>query len=269
MEPNLGAAALRSLAALPGGGVLAAGTTYGSNSRGVVLRLSPSGARDHAFGADGLATLRFGYKHRCAAEAIAVQGDGKVLVAGYIVAKGRGAKERLAVTRLLPNGAVDRSFGHRGLVSRRVGSQSRATAIAVQRNGKILVAGRSRRRAGIQELLLRLTAAGRFAQGFGRNGISSSKAPVDPKRPGSANGAEPKQILPRPHGYVVARNGPGLPLLAYRHDGKVEPRSARGAVAADGREFGPPAATLQRGKLVLVRGVDKFTAFQVQRLLLH
>ena len=214
-----------------------------------------------------MATLAFGYRHRCGAEAIAVQPDGRVLVAGFVVGKARhGTVQRLAVMRLLANGAVDRSFGHRGLVSVALGTDARATAIAVERDGEILVAGRSDKRNGVRELLLKLTSRGRFARGFGKGGISSSKAPVDPKRPGSANGAEPKQILLRPHGYVVVRTGPGRPLLYYRRDGQLEPGFAKGVVAPESRAFGPPVAATQHGKLVLVRDTYKPDSFQLQRL---
>jgi uncharacterized delta-60 repeat protein len=269
VEPRV-SAALRSIAALRDGGLLAAGNKYGGNSRAEVLRLTASGARDRAFGAGGLATLGFGYRHRCGVEAIAVQPDGRVLVAGYVEVRHKHRQiERLAVMRLLANGAPDRGFGRGGLVERRLGSQSRATAVTVQANGRILVAGRSGKGAATREVLMKLTPAGEVDRDFGRGGITLSPAPVDPKNPGSVGGAAPQKILITATGYVVARTGPGRPLVGYRRDGSLEPRFGRGALAAESRQFGAPAVALRRRKLVVVRDVRKPESFQVQRLFLH
>jgi uncharacterized delta-60 repeat protein len=269
VEPGVDAP-LRSIAALRGGGVLVAGTRYGGKPRAEVLRLTASGARDRAFGTGGLATLTFGYRHRCGVEAIAVEPDGRILVAGFVVAERRHRpEERLAVMRLRVDGAPDRSFGRGGLLTTRLGPQSRATAIAVQANSRILVAGRSGRGANSKEVLLKLTPAGELDPDFGRGGITLSQAPIDPKNPGSVGGAEPRQILVTASGYVVARTGPGRPLVGYEREGRLEPGFARGAVAAESRELGSPAVAMRSGKLLVVRDVRKTEAFQVQRLLLH
>ena len=264
--PNLGRALPHSLATLRGGGVLLAGTSLGGRSRGVVGRISASGARDRAFGKGGLATLTFGYRHRCGAEALAVQRDGRILVAGYVVGKLRHRTvERLAVMRLLADGKVDRSFGRGGVVSVARGVEARATAIVVQRDGQILVAGRSRERKRATELFLRLSAAGRLERGFGHGGIASIR-PADGSKGSPRGNVEPTQILIRPHGYLVVGKGPGLPIVSYDHRGHADPRFAAGLVPADSRNLGAPAAALQRGRLVVARSTRTPETFEVRRL---
>jgi uncharacterized delta-60 repeat protein len=266
VEPDLGRAQARFLATVRGGGVLLGGTFLGGNTRGVVARLSTSGARDRGFGKDGVATVAFGYHGRCGADAIAVQPDGRILVAGYVDGKVRGRTvERLAVMRLLADGEVDRGFGRAGLVSVTRGTEARATAIAVEPDGEIVVAGRSRARRQVRELLLRLSPGGRIDRGFADRGISA----IPPSH--AANGrrapnVEPTQILIRPAGYLVIAKGPGRPLVSYDRRGRADRRFAAGVVALDSREFGTPAATPQGGRLVLARTRYKPPTFQVQRL---
>jgi uncharacterized delta-60 repeat protein len=266
VEPDLGRAQARFLATLRGGGVLLGGTSLGGNPRGVLARLSPSGARDRGFGKDGIAILAFGHRGRCGADAIAVQPDGRILVAGYVVGRVPGRTvERIAVMRLLADGEIDRSFGRGGLFSVARGTEARATAIAVEPDGEIVVAGRSRAHKQVRELLLRLSVGGRLDRGFADRGISA----IPPSH--AANGrpalnAEPTQILIRPAGYLVIGKGPGQPLIFYDRRGRADRRFAAGVVALDSREFGTPAAAAQGGRLLLARTRYKPPTFQVQRL---
>jgi hypothetical protein len=70
--------------------------------------LRPDGTPDPSFSKDGIAASPV------AACALAVQPDGKVVVAGSI---GRGNPGRdVALVRFLANGRIDRGFGRRGLV---------------------------------------------------------------------------------------------------------------------------------------------------------
>jgi uncharacterized delta-60 repeat protein len=266
VEPGLGRDQLHLLATLRGGGVLIGGSSIGSNPRGVVVRFSASGARDRAFGKGGIATLAFGYRGRCGAEAIAVQADGRILVAGYVQGRARGRTvERLAVMRLLADGRVDRSFGRGGLVRVARGTEARATAIAVEPDGEIIVAGRSRAHKQVSGLLLKLSAAGGLERGFGDRGVAAIPAPdaVDGRQ---TPNVEPSQILIRPAGYLVVGKGTGQPLTFFDHRGRADRRFAVGIVAPQGRDFGTPAAALQGGRLLLARTTTKPATFQVQRV---
>jgi uncharacterized delta-60 repeat protein len=94
--------------------------------------------------------------------AMAVQPDGKIVVAGGGGPAPEGGKEFGAVARYLPNGGLDRSFGGGdGVVLMR--QQQPFTAVALQRDGRIVLA------APIGEVV-RLLPDGRFDGNFGVRG---------------------------------------------------------------------------------------------------
>jgi uncharacterized delta-60 repeat protein len=96
---------------------------------------------------------------------MAVQRDGKIVVAGGAGLAPEGGREFGAVVRYLPSGRLDRSFGGGdGVVLMR--QQRPFTAIALQKNGRILVASPIGGRAG----LTRLLPNGALDKSFGEDG---------------------------------------------------------------------------------------------------
>ncbi len=69
----------------------------------------------------------------------AIQADGKILAAGYTW---DGTKYNFALARYNTNGSLDNTFSDDGMQMTDLGSsESKANAIAIQIDGKILVAG--------------------------------------------------------------------------------------------------------------------------------
>jgi uncharacterized delta-60 repeat protein len=96
------------------------------------------------------------------ANALARQPDGKFLVAGE-VRHPNGTWSHAAVTRFLPDGQVDSAFGQygTGLASTPGSVFSGARAVAVQPDGKVVVAGYTRGLGvGFDLFIARLTASG-------------------------------------------------------------------------------------------------------------
>lgn len=128
-----------ALALGPDGTIAVAGTTVAPRRRPTawVLRLDPEGGLDRAFGAAGRAPLGLGGAAQ--AEAVAVADDGSLLAAGFT---GTGPNERPWLVRLTPQGRLDPDFG---LVGRArldfLPRGARATALAVRRDGGVVVAG--------------------------------------------------------------------------------------------------------------------------------
>ena len=115
-------------------------------------RLLSAGALDPSFSLDGKATnpLRIGLGndvHTLFAADVAVQTDGKTVVAGSLQREDFGGQSDFAVARFNFDGTIDKTFGdprfpgvafaHRG---KRHGDDL-AHAVAIQPDGKILVAG--------------------------------------------------------------------------------------------------------------------------------
>ncbi len=80
----------------------------------VIVRLDAGGHLDTGFGEAGMRTIAFNAptSGRDACHAIAIQPDGRIVVAGSTAAP--GASGDLALARLWPDGRLDRGFGDRG-----------------------------------------------------------------------------------------------------------------------------------------------------------
>jgi uncharacterized delta-60 repeat protein len=91
-----------------------------------------SGGLDHTFGVRGKVLTDFGGGSFESAQALAIQSDGKILVAGRSSVSG-------ILARYNSRGRLDRQFGAQGKVLTDLGVQ----ALAIQSDGKIVVAGAS------------------------------------------------------------------------------------------------------------------------------
>ena len=112
----------------------------------VVTRFRADGTLDTGFGAGGHVVIDIdGDENGCAA--IAVQPDGRILAAGW-----SRSPDRMALVRLTAAGALDASFGGgSGRVLLAFGDSttaSEATSLAMQSDGRILVAGSYRPASG-------------------------------------------------------------------------------------------------------------------------
>jgi uncharacterized delta-60 repeat protein len=105
------------------------------NSVMLVKRLNPNGAPDTTFDGDGTAVIDVGPGTDEFANAAALQGDGKIVLAGYV----QGAL--VAVARLNPNGSPDTTFSADGKTTIDFGFPTFGEAVALQPNGRIVVAG--------------------------------------------------------------------------------------------------------------------------------
>ncbi|HEY0427715.1 MAG TPA: FG-GAP-like repeat-containing protein, partial [Pyrinomonadaceae bacterium] len=118
------------------------GSTLGADFG--VVRFNSNGSLDAAFDGDGKVTTNFGNTRFDAAKAIALQADGKIIVAG--VSGTGGFNTDFALARYNADGSLDTTFDGDGLVLTDIGAGTADTAYAVtiQTDGKIVVAGDSR-----------------------------------------------------------------------------------------------------------------------------
>jgi len=109
------------------------------------------------------------------------QPDGKLVVAGVEWKKGDMIIQQSIITRFLPDGQLDNSFGAQGTAKLITGNKNGAQAISLQTDGKIVVAANETiiQQQGNSVTLLsrpfiaRLNADGSPDAGFGTNGILS------------------------------------------------------------------------------------------------
>jgi len=110
-----------------GGGV----APEGGREFGAAARYLPDGRLDRSFGAgDGVVLLR----QQRPFTAVALQENGRILVASPIGG-------RAGLTRLLPNGVLDKSFGEGGYLYGGASTSFFPTSLAVGKSGRIFVGG--------------------------------------------------------------------------------------------------------------------------------
>ena len=106
-----------------------------------LARYDPNGSLDLTFGSGGKVTTDLGGTQE-AAEDVAIQPDGKIVVAGHTGAPYSSDSSDFVVARYIPNGGLDPTFGVGGVVRTHfAGFSDAALAIALQPDGKIVAAG--------------------------------------------------------------------------------------------------------------------------------
>ncbi len=126
----------RGLAIQADGKIVAVGETSSPDDF-ALARFNPNGSPDMSFSGDGLQTTDFGggFSFDGASDA-AIQGDGKVVAVG-------GAGGDFGLARYNTNGSLDSSFSGDGLQTTDFlfGAGDSASDVAIQANGRIVVAG--------------------------------------------------------------------------------------------------------------------------------
>ncbi len=118
------------------GNIVVAGHTHGNFA---LARYTPSGALDLSFDADGKVTTHFGSGGAFAYD-VAVQEDGKIVAAGYA---DNGSNTDFGVARYRTNGSLDGEFGSGGMAMVDFGSYDKGCGLALQDDGKMVIAGQS------------------------------------------------------------------------------------------------------------------------------
>ena len=169
-----------SVAALPGGGVLAAGLT--SDGRDFVERLLPGGALDSSFATAGVYLTP--YVTNFPPARLLIRPDGRIVLVGTMVdpALADAAREptSLLLVGLTAAGAADPSFGSAGVTGAQVGQRSShagadsfATGAGLTAGGAVVVAAAaSDTRGDIRGALARFTPAGVLDVGFASRGVA-------------------------------------------------------------------------------------------------
>lgn len=139
--------------------------------------IAAPGDLDPTFGAGGIVTTDF-FGSDNFATAIAVQPDGKIIVAGEALS---GTQKTFALIRYNSDGSIDATFGSDGKVLTTFSDRdSRAYEIVLQPDQKIVLAGDSFHGDPLSDsdfALARYNSEGTLDQSFGSGGLSSA-API-------------------------------------------------------------------------------------------
>lgn len=162
------------VAVQPDGRIIAAGKGAGGGF--ALVRLDSGGHLDPTLGGDGAVVAGFTpaspQDAGGTARGMALQPDGKIVSVGYV---GNTAFD-IGVARHNADGSLDTTFSGDGMVTADFGGTEFGNAVAVQPDGKIVVAGNG----GAAVALLRYNANGTPDTGFGTgNGRTSVRFPGD------------------------------------------------------------------------------------------
>jgi uncharacterized delta-60 repeat protein len=160
-----------ALAIQKDGKIVAAGFSNANGSGDyddfALARYNANGSLDRSFGSGGKVVTEIG-AFSDAAYAVAIQGNGKIVAAGYTCC---GSFD-FALARYNKNGSLDRSFGSGGKVLTNFSGSfyGEAHAVAIQENGKIVAAGVSTATGYDDFALARYNANGSLDTSFGSGG---------------------------------------------------------------------------------------------------
>jgi uncharacterized delta-60 repeat protein len=167
-------------------------------------RLLAAGDLDPTFSGDGRQTINLGFLS--AGSDVAVQADGKIVVAGA-ASSPSGATSDAVVVRFNTDGSLDGSFGSGGVARIDFGGNEFFTSVAILGNGKIVAGGQH---SDGQWLLARFTSGGvrDAGSGFGgTDGVQLGAGRIDELA------LQGNQIITGSFGIPVDHN------LVRRHDG--------------------------------------------------
>lgn len=253
----------------PDGRIVVAGGTGTGEEGFLVARYTPGGVLDRSFGTNGF--VRTPIDGVAFAHAIARQHDGKIVVAGISYVKSHQA---FALARYNAAGSLDRSFGSGGVVTTLIDDWDDARGVAIQPDGKIVVAGAA---SGCcvddnslwDFALARYRPDGSLDPGFGDGGVVTT--PI-----GTYTRDWAKAVVLQPDGKLIVvgdttneRTQGGFALAGYLPNGSLDSGFGSGGRVIHLGPYGGSleAVALQPDGKVVAAGASAGRGFAVVRLL--
>ena len=150
----------------PNGAIVASGAGLDHTD---VVRYNANGSPDNSFGVGGKLVLA----GTLVGQGLVLQGDGKLVLVGGATEVTAPATARFVVMRLDADGSPDTSFGNAGKVDKAFNESARASAVALQRDGKIVAVGARVLSANANFIAARYNTDGSLDVGFGVGGVLS------------------------------------------------------------------------------------------------
>ena len=239
--------------------VIVGNRNNGKSNDIVVLRYSKDGTLDADFGKsndgtpDGVVNISLGEGNDFGTD-VAVQADGKIIVAGY---HEEGTSTNIAVLRLNTDGTLDASFGKGndgtpdGIVNISLGDGNDiANAVGLTADGKIVIAGTTTAKDGSSNIVVgRLNADGTADAKFGVDGSDGTPDGFTAVSLGDGNDVAEDIAVAKDGTIVVAgTHGPkgnsNIAVLRFTADGKLDPSFGK---SADGTPDGVASFSLGEG----------------------
>jgi uncharacterized delta-60 repeat protein len=245
-----------SVAIQSDGRIVVAGLSSGILDDFAVVRYNADGSLDTSFGVGGMVTTDFRGGEDAGA-GVALQLDGKIVVAGRAYNYGGSNSDDFALVRYNANGSLDTSFGAGGMVLTAIGSgEDSGTSLAIQSDGKIVVAGYSYSISNNDDFaVVRYNADGSLDTSFGMGGKVTT--PIGGTRDRAYSVALQSDGRIVVAGYCTMGSHEDFALVRYNADGSLDTSfGAGGKVTTDfggsSNDDGYGVALQSDGKIVVV-----------------
>lgn len=213
--------------ALSDGKILVCGTTNntGTLPKIAVLRLLSTGVLDSAFGIGGVTTIAITASFNIS-QKMAVQSDGKIVVAGYNTSPD---PSDFLIVRFTADGQIDADFGTNGAVLTDMGGVDTLRSMAIQSDGKIVVAGETNQSPFLNIAIARYLPNGVLDNTFNGNGKIITSVNSNSFNMAYAVAIQPNGKILVAGGTVLGNfdfavlrfNPHGSPDLTFNQDGQV------------------------------------------------
>ena len=260
------------------GKFVAGGYTHGvqGNLDFALARYNANGTLDTSFGSKGK-VITANSKNHDAIEAMAIQTDGKIVVAGWTQLTSSAGTGNFVVARYNPNGSPDTSFGTGGKVTTDfAGSQDHAEGVAIQADGRIVVVGKAAVNGQNNFGIVRYNVNGSLDSSFGSQGkVTTSIGDGDIRGWAHDVAIQPGGLIVVagdynyfPPGVTTFVRG-GMAVARYQTNGTLDPGFGSGGVvtiAVDGKDLSADSLAIQADGKIVLAGYDPYQDFGLARL---
>jgi len=220
---------------------------------------SQDGSLDPTFGMGGIVTTSIGSS--ASGNAMALQPDGKIIMAGSIA--GSANNSDFALARYNPDGTFDAAFGASGIVTSDMSASDGLCAVAVQSDNKIVVAGTVYINGHGKFIVMRYLSDGSVDNTFGNSGsVITVVGSVDA-------GAAATCMVIQPDGKIVvggAKYAVGqttyhsFGLVRYNTDGTLDTTFGNAGIVIVGSGRIPQSLALLPNGKILIGGQSTTTS---------
>lgn len=233
-----------------------------------VVRFNTNGTLDNSFGNSGISLIDIGGEDY--AGCMAIQTDGKILIAGYTDALNK-TNSNFVVARILSDGSLDTTFNKKGYNITALGEDyldSWCYSMGLQKDGKIVLVGAARYGLiAIDNILIRYNTDGSLDDSFGTNGIVITiLGNLEAWSTDLAFQSDNKILV---SGYYRILNDQDIIVYRYNKDGAIDFSFGKGGytdINLGSYDEMAMTTALQSGKLLVAGGSDEY--FFVLRYLL-
>jgi len=238
----------KSVALQSDGKIVVAGYSYnGSNQDFAIVRYNTDGSLDTTFSTDGKQTTPIGSSNDYA-HSVAMQGDGKIVVAGYARI---GSTDYFAIVRYNTDGSLDTTFSTDGKETTPIGvSTDIGQSVVVQSDSKIIVAGYSYNGSNQDFAVVRYNTDGSLDTTFSGDGKQTTAI-------GSGHDLARSVALQSDGKIVVAGNAANgsnddFAVVRYNTDGSLDT-----TFSGDGKQITDISSTRDNGQSVVLQSDGK------------